>query len=108
MEQNESEKAVNEIYNYAAELMVNHKKGPEQTKGILVEQGLDEESAAVVVANVEDQIRAAKKERANKDMLYGALWCAGGTIATLADIGFIFWGAIVFGGIQFFKGLANA
>lgn len=71
----------------------------------MLEQGLDEESASIVVSNLEQQIEDAKKERSNKDMLYGALWCIGGIIATAADTGFIFWGAIVFGGIQFFKGL---
>jgi hypothetical protein len=38
-------------------------------------------------------------------MLYSAFWCLGGTIFTVADIGYIFWGAIVFGGAQFFGGL---
>lgn len=46
--------------------------------------------------------------RANKDMLWGAVWCIGGIIGTVADTGYIFWGAIVFGGIQFFVGLSNA
>jgi hypothetical protein len=50
----------------------------------------------------------ARKKQANKDMLYGALWCVGGIIATMSDIGAIFWGAIIFGGIQFFKGLINS
>jgi hypothetical protein len=49
-----------------------------------------------------------RKEGANKDMLYGALWCFGGIIATVADFGFIFWGAIVFGAIQFIKGATNS
>jgi hypothetical protein len=49
----------------------------------------------------------AKKERANKDMLYGALWCIGGIVATVADFGYIFWGAIIFGAIQFLKGAFN-
>ncbi len=49
-----------------------------------------------------------RKKQANKDMLYGALWCVGGIIATMSDIGAIFWGAIIFGGIQFFKGLINS
>jgi hypothetical protein len=49
-----------------------------------------------------------KKKQANKDMLYGALWCVGGILATMSDVGAIFWGAIVFGGIQFFKGLINS
>ncbi len=50
----------------------------------------------------------ARKKQANKDMLYGALWCVGGIVATMSDIGAIFWGAIIFGGIQFFKGLINS
>lgn len=50
----------------------------------------------------------ARKKQANKDMLYGALWCVGGIIASSANIGAIFWGAIVFGAIQFFKGLINS
>ncbi|MES2277999.1 MAG: hypothetical protein V4592_18365 [Bacteroidota bacterium] len=55
----------------------------------------------------EERLRIAIRERAKKDMLYGALWCVGGTVLTIADVGFIFWGAIIFGGIQFFRGLSN-
>jgi hypothetical protein len=40
-------------------------------------------------------------------MIFGALWCIGGTVLTISNTGYIFWGAIVFGGIQFFKGLAT-
>lgn len=47
----------------------------------------------------------AVREKAGKDMLYGALWFFGGLVATMADIGAIFWGAMVFGGIQFIGGL---
>lgn len=50
----------------------------------------------------------ARKKQANKDMLYGALWCVGGIIATASNVGAIFWGAILFGGIQFVKGLINS
>jgi hypothetical protein len=50
----------------------------------------------------------ARKKQATKDMLYGALWCVGGIVATASDIGAIFWGAILFGGIQFVKGLINS
>ncbi len=59
------------------------------------------------IGNYLTQLQAAKKEKAQKDMLFGGLWCVGGIVATVADIGYIFWGAIVFGGIQFFRGLAN-
>ncbi|MES2288077.1 MAG: hypothetical protein V4547_20490 [Bacteroidota bacterium] len=54
-----------------------------------------------------EEERIITKEKAKRDMLFGALWCIGGIIATSAHIGFIFWGAIVFGGIQFFRGLIN-
>ena len=104
---NEQQKAVNEIYDYAANLMVNEKKSSEETKKALIRKGLGEEVASVVVSNLEQQIDKAQKTRANKDMLYGALWCIGGTIATVANFGYIFWGAIVFGAIQFIKGAVN-
>lgn len=96
---------VDQIYQYAANLIINEKKSYEEAKKALQEYGIDEESASIVISNLEEQINKAKRERANKDMLYGALWCIGGIIATASGIGFVFWGAILFGGIQFFKGL---
>ncbi|HEX4612874.1 MAG TPA: hypothetical protein VH092_32075 [Urbifossiella sp.] len=43
-------------------------------------------------------------------MKHGALWCAGGILVTLLTFQsggtvVIAWGAIVFGGIQFFRGM---
>jgi len=106
--QTNEQDAVNQTYQYAANLLVNQKKTPDETKNALIAQGLDTETASIVVENLGTQILSAKKEQANKDMLYGALWCVGGIVATLADIGFIFWGAILFGGIQFIKGFINS
>src|SRR5689334_14026066 len=99
--------AVSQIYNYAANLLVNENKNAEEVKDALVQKGLSVDAAYTIVRSVEDQISKGHKERATKDMIYGALWCVGGTVATVANIGFIFWGAILFGGIQFFKGLIN-
>ncbi len=98
---------VDQVYNYAADLLVNGNRSAIDVEYILINKGLDSESARIVVANLQEQIGKAKKSRAKKDMLYGALWCVGGLALTLADVGFIFWGAIIFGGIQFFKGVAN-
>jgi hypothetical protein len=103
----EQQQAVNQLYNFAADLMVNQNKSSDEVINTLVEKGLTQDAAYTIVNNLEDEIRKAKKERAGKDMLYGALWCIGGTVATAAHIGFIFWGAILFGGIQFIKGLVN-
>jgi hypothetical protein len=105
--QNTEQQAVNEFYTYAANLLVNENKTSDEVKGALIEKGLSADGAYTIVSNIEDEIRNARKEAARKDMLYGALWCIGGTIATVAEIGFIFWGAILFGGIQFVKGLVN-
>lgn len=108
MTQSNPNQTLQKIYDFAANLLVNEKKSASETKQLLIQEGLDEESAGIVVKNLEKQIKEVKKERGNKDMLYGALWCIGGIIATVADFGYIFWGAIVFGGIQFFRGLANS
>jgi len=102
-----SEVKLDKAYNRAAQLMVSGRTAPE-VEMILVNEGLDGNTARVVVNTIEEQISAAKKSKAQKDMLYGALWCVGGLILTLAHIGFIFWGAIVFGGVQFFRGVANS
>ena len=106
--QNDQQGAVTKIYDHAADLLINGKKSGSEVQQILIDKGMDPGAAKVIVDNLSSQIVSAKKEGANKDMLYGALWCVGGIIATMADIGFIFWGAILFGAIQFFKGVANS
>jgi hypothetical protein len=95
------------FYADAARQLVQENLIPEAVIDNLVARGAGRDQAETIVYDLAEQIRVAKRERAQKDMLYGGLWCVGGTIATLADIGFIFWGAIVFGGIQFFRGVAN-
>ncbi|MFB3386484.1 hypothetical protein [Flavobacterium sp. LAR06] len=103
----ESPDVANHHYNYVANLLLNENKSTHEAKNQLIAQGLSNEIAGLIVENVEIEIQEAKHEKARKDMVYGALWFCGGTILTIADIGFIFWGAILFGGIQFFKGLIN-
>lgn len=102
-----SQAAVNELYNYAANLLVKEKKNAKDVQIALVGRGISESAAYTIVYNLEAEIKSAKKEAGKKDMLYGALWCVGGTFATVANIGFIFWGAILFGGVQFIKGAVN-
>ncbi len=101
------QETVNEIYKYAADLLLEEKKTDFEVRQSLVERGLPQDAADVIVDNLMAQINSESKEQAKKDVLYGALWCFGGIAATVADIGFIFWGAIIFGGIQLVKGLMN-
>lgn len=102
---NDQQQAINRIYNYAADQMLNQNKNEYEVIQDLTDKGIDKESATMIVNKLNEQIGEAKKEQAKKNMLYGALWCVGGTVATLAQIGYIFWGAIIFGAIQFIKGL---
>ncbi|MBQ9253202.1 MAG: sel1 repeat family protein [Bacteroidales bacterium] len=84
----------------------------------LIDGGLPKEYAIKKVPDVENITKGNidNKTDGKNDMLYGALWCIGGTIATFISYNsvsesggryIIWWGAIVFGGIQFFKGLWN-
>lgn len=106
--QEQQERIVAEVYNYTARQLAHEKRSRHEVIRLLTDRGLDQAVATRVVDQMQEQISKAKKSRANKDMLYGALWCLGGTILTLSHIGFIFWGAILFGAIQFFRGVANA
>lgn len=118
MEQNQSqpEKNVSQVYDHVANRIINDNKAGYEVKQELIEKGMAEETAGQIVDHVEQQIQEAKRSRANKDMLYGALWCIGGTVVTVVTYSaasgggryMIAWGAIIFGGIQFFKGLYNS
>ncbi len=62
-----------------------------------------------------DAGRSAARDAASKNMLIGGLWCGGGLIVTIATYSaasgggsyVVAWGAILFGGIQFMRGLGG-
>ena len=87
---NQDQEAIDQLVNYTVNMLVNEKKNAHEAIMTLKEHGVDEELATHLVNQISDEIREAKKHKAKNDMLYGGLWCAGGTIATLADIGYIF------------------
>jgi hypothetical protein len=88
---------------------------PAEIEKSLTEQGLDANAAAVVVGNLMKAKDEALKRAARKNMLYGALWCIGGIVITALSYQaavnggggkyVLAWGAILFGGIQFFRGM---
>ena len=67
----------------------------------------------MVINNLHKQYNKEKKEASNKNMLYGALWCVGGILVTVLTYSaasnggtyVVAWGAVIFGAIQFFKGV---
>jgi hypothetical protein len=106
-ESGSDQSSVSAVYNHVARMLIQEKRNEIEVIDSLVQQGVDAETASTIVLHTQSHISQLKKKRAQKDMLYGALWCVGGIVATAANIGFIFWGAIIFGGIQFFRGVAN-
>ena len=65
-----------------------------------------------------EAIKSARRATAERNMIVGGLWCVGGILVTAVTYNmaasspggghyFVAWGAILFGGIQFFKGLAQ-
>lgn len=109
-ERENQEEIICQIYNYAMNLLVNAEKTPQEVKIRLVEKGLAEQDAEIIVTNIVRQIRNIK---ANKDILYGTLWCFGGLLVTWLSYELAsengsyiaFYGAIIFGAFQFIKGL---
>ncbi|MGL4632346.1 MAG: hypothetical protein ACRCVT_14185 [Leadbetterella sp.] len=96
-----------ELYNYAADLLYSGNKNSHEVKSLLIEKGLSDADAKTMINDLQSEIQIAKKKQAQKDVLWGAVWCIGGLIGTFSNTGFIFWGAIVFGGIQLIKGIIN-
>jgi hypothetical protein len=106
---------VRELYRYAAELMKAGRPVAE-IRLKLLEKGLNEESAVVVINSLVALRSRARVEAGRRNILRGALWCVGGIVVTagtylLAAPGetyIVAWGAIVFGAIQFIRGCSQS
>ena len=111
--QQSTQEAVRAIYTFAGTLMkANISDSVIRAK--LIEQGLNDQAATVVITN----LHKAKRKVGRRDMLIGAGICIVGvaiTVATYAAVTanrtggsyIIAWGAIIFGALQFFRGLAR-
>ncbi len=53
----------------------------------------------------EDEITS---QNGAKDMIWGALWFTGGLVATIADFGYIFYGAIIYGAVKMFSAILKS
>lgn len=102
-EEQTSEDAINKIYSYAANLLFARNRSPQASEKELVKQGFDENIASMVIKN----LIVEYKKQASKNILYGALWFIGGIVATAANIGYIFWGAVLYGVILLVKGISQ-
>lgn len=86
----------------------------EEIKIGLIAHGLGEEHAEMVIKSLESKVRELVSSH-NSNMLLGAAICGVGLLITFGTMSSasnggsytIAWGAIIFGGIRFFKGLSN-
>ncbi|MFZ4707887.1 MAG: hypothetical protein ACOYMF_17940 [Bacteroidales bacterium] len=108
-EESRIEAETQKIINYGTDLLFKQNKSPEESVQILVANGLEISTTEKLINDLLLlQASESKKKAVNNDVLYGAIWFFGGIAATVADLGYIFWGAIVFGGYQLIRGLKNS
>jgi len=112
-----AEQVVEDAHHFAAEQM-RAGLAPCEVQTILIERGMDIEAAVHVVGDVEHVQTEAAREAGRRNMIIGAIWCVGGIAVTTltyqaaANGGggtyMIAWGVILFGGIQFLRGVAQS
>lgn len=111
-EEMSQDEVVQALYQFAAEKMRDGASN-QQIQAALMEQGVDQESAEIIVSQLSEARDAQLKEAAQKNMMFGALWCIGGIVVTVLTYSaaseggsyVVAWGAIIFGAIQFFRGM---
>lgn len=103
----EQQEKVDELYEYARDLLIDSGKGPLKVRSILIREGLEPKNATAVIQNIRGDIQAAKKRKSIKNIVIGSIIFLIGTLATLADMGYIFIGAIAVGIAQFFLGMLS-
>lgn len=114
-------KAFEDLSEAVAERLATGKSKEAIVKDLLAD-GFEEADALQFVNHVEQALngyqespegRAALASQYSRHMLYGALWAIGGTVVTVATYEaasaggtyVVAWGAILFGIIDFFRGL---
>ena len=98
--------------------LINQGKSKAQIETELKSTGLGQEGVSSVVNRVFQLRKKANRDVAGRNIVFGALWCVGGTLFTALSYQmasehpgggtyFIAWGALLFGGIQLLKGLGQ-
>jgi hypothetical protein len=108
------EQAIEGYYDFADNQIFQGAK-PNSVKNLLIEQGLDAETAGTIVKNVRKAKAKAHRQAGLKSMICGGLCCILGVAVTAITLQMasgpagghyvVAWGAILFGGIQCLRGL---
>jgi hypothetical protein len=113
-QQTTPDQAVQQIYQYTASLMRSGTK-TEVIHQNLVQRGLTDEQANIVLNNLQKARKKALAEIGQRDLLLGGGICLLGIVVTVATFSaaqnggtyVVAWGAIIFGAIRFFRGLSR-
>jgi hypothetical protein len=108
---------VKQLYDFAA-AKIRAGSGREATINALMQKGLDRGNSVIIVDRLLAVRQEALRSRAGRDVLVGALVCVAGIIITVVTYSaaahsssggtyVVAWGAIIFGAIQFFRGLSH-
>ena len=93
------------IYDEAWSLLAEDGKSSEETIVALVARGHNEARAREVVAEALVHLQSQPSDQNDNQVLYGALWFFGGLVLTIADTGYIWWGAMLYGVYKMFRGM---
>jgi len=93
------------LHDTALKYLKTKEKTAEETIAWLQEQGISREKSQIVVEKLQQQIIRHKKGDRLWTILGGLSMCSVGILLTILQTGYIWWGAIIFGGIAFLKGL---
>ena len=94
------------MHDTALQYLKTKEKTPEETIIWLNAQGVTEEKSKIVVDKLQQQILRHKKGDRLRTIIGGLSVCTFGILLTIFQTGYIWWGAIIFGGIMFFRGLS--
>jgi len=108
-----TQQAVQALFQFAAGQMRAGVRSHEVERNLMA-RGLSAEGSHTIVVQLQDAFRKAAK----KNMLVGVAWCVGGIVITAVTYQMaannpgggtylVTWGPVIFGAIQFFRGLAE-
>lgn len=100
----EAQHKIHYLHDAVLRYLKSKEKTEEEVISWLISQGVSAEKSKIVVTKLQQQLLRHKKAEKRNTILGGLLICGIGILFTVLQTGYIWWGAIIFGGIQFFRG----
>ena len=100
----EAQDKIHFLHDAALHYLKSKEKTEEEVISWLISQGVSVEKSKVVVIKLQQQILRHKKAEKRNTIFGGLLIFGIGVLFTVLQTGYIWWGAIIFGGIQFLRG----